>query len=81
MQTLTAARVQLRCFPSDDEPFVEHVHAIAAGLSTGAREPTREALERQIAGRYPNASVHVRSPLAELYPDEPTWYVFRDGRA
>ena len=81
MQTLTAAHVQLRCFPSDDEQFVEHVHAAAARLSSDSTEPAREALERQITARYPHASVHVRSSLAELYPDEPTWYVFRDGRA
>lgn len=79
MEVTAPSHVELRCFPSGDEQFVEHVYAVASRMASGGVKLTCTALEERVRTRYPNASVHARAELATLMPGEPAWYVYRDG--
>ncbi len=71
--------VELRCFPSQDEHFIEYVYVVASRMASSGTPLTCYALQERIRSRYPNASVHAREELATLMPGEPAWYVYRDG--
>jgi hypothetical protein len=71
--------VELRCFPSHDEQFIEHVYVVASRMASSGVPLTCSALQERIRTRYPHASVHARAELATLMPGEPAWYVYRDG--
>jgi hypothetical protein len=73
------AHAELRCFPSVDETFTEHVYATASRLSSATSVVSPDALEERVRVTYPRAVVHPQTTIAMLNPGAQVWYVFRDG--
>ena len=74
--------IRIRCFPSADRAFFEHVHQATDSLNPAEAQST-DAAEKAAAvirERYPNVRISVRDGLAVLRADEPHWYAYRDGR-
>jgi PAS domain S-box-containing protein len=70
-------RLNVLCFPADDEVLRKRVHdALEHGDEPSANK-ARDALLSRMRVVYPRAEVRVRDPLAGF--GEPTLYVFRDG--
>ena len=67
--------IELVLFPDGDEELRQAVPNALAGTSGS----TRDRVEAALRGRYPALVVRERETLAELGPQTPTWYVFRDG--
>jgi PAS domain-containing protein len=66
-------RIELHVFPSDDAAFRWFAEDELAKLD----QPEPMRLQRALRVCYPLAVVRVRSELAQLPEDGPTWYAFR----
>lgn len=73
--------IRIRCFPSSDRDFFDHVHALTAELSSAQAQSTAavEHVLGQVRDRYPQCRISIREGLAILTTDEPVWYAYRDG--
>jgi hypothetical protein len=74
--------LRLICFPVEDEPFAALVRAVVSDLGQQATsEPELLAAVHDTLRRdYPNVRIRTRDPIAEYWPEQAIWYVYRDGR-
>ena len=74
--------LRLTCFPVEDEPFAALVRAVVSDLRRQATtEPELLAAVLDVLRRdYPDVRIRSRDPIAEYWPEQATWYVYRDGR-
>ncbi len=75
--------IHLICFPRGDTGFQALAVATLRGMQRDGRTDGQlaEAVREIIAAVYPACVIRSRDPLAELWPDHSTWYVYRDGSA
>jgi PAS domain S-box-containing protein len=71
-----ATGVSVITFPQLDAAFRAHVEAAQAQLGYW----DGEHIEKQIKLAYPHAATQRASALATFFPEQETWYVYRDGR-
>ena len=73
--------IRLMSFPQDDALFAERVRALVGDLrSRTATEADLVAAVRDgLRNDYPKVSIRSRDPIAEYWPEQATWYVYRDG--
>ncbi len=70
-------RLNILCFPADDEVLRKRVRDSVDKVEEPSAKAAREALRSRLRIVYPRAEVRIRDPLAGF--GEPTVYVFRDG--
>jgi hypothetical protein len=73
--------IRLMSFPQDDACFAERLRALVGELrSCTATEADLVAGVRDgLRNDYPKVSIRSRDPIAEYWPEQATWYVYRDG--
>jgi hypothetical protein len=73
--------IRLMSFPQDDARFAERLRALVGDLrSRTATEADLVAAVRDgLRNDYPKVSIRSRDPIAEYWPEQATWYVYRDG--
>ncbi len=70
-------RLNVLCFPADDEVLRKRVHDSVEKAEETSAKAARDGLLSRLRIVYPRAEVRIRDPLAGF--GEPTVYVFRDG--
>jgi hypothetical protein len=73
--------IRLMSFPQEDALFAERLRVLVGELrSRTATEADLVAAVRDgLRNDYPKVSIRSRDPIAEYWPEQATWYVYRDG--
>ena len=74
--------VRLVCFPAGDSAFEERVRALVTERrgKTAAEAELLAAVLEDLRRDYPDVRIRSRDPIADYWPEQVTWYVYRDGR-
>ncbi len=74
--------LRLTCFPVEDKRFAELVRAVVTDLRGRAKSEAEliAAVLDVLRRDYPDVRIRSRDPIAEFWPEEATWYVYRDGK-
>jgi hypothetical protein len=73
--------LRLLSFPPEDALFAERLQALVAELRprTATEAELVAAVRDGLRRDYPEVSIRSRDPIAEYWPEQATWYVYRDG--